>query len=46
MDSAPWGTRAVAGYSLTKRKIHRLWGPHKNRAPPSVPRITAAVNAS
>ena len=43
---APWGMPAAEGCLGQKARIHRFWGPHKNRAPLFVPRSAALVNAS
>ena len=46
MDSAPWGLHGAEGCLKQTVSLHRLWGPHKNRAPLFVPRSAAPVSAS
>jgi len=46
MYSAPCGLPIPEGWSKQTVDIHRLWGPHKNRAPLFVPRRVVLVNVS
>ena len=46
MYSAPWGMPGAEGFLKQTVSLHRLWGPHKNRAPLFVPGKAAPVSAS